>query len=128
MMTFADLEPGATLGMHHMVLAQDTVDQWTALFPDDQQSLPTMPAAMTAMILMRAFTEILSQRPRGNIHAGQKFWISRLPHVGDEITTTLRCIGKEEKNGRRWVTFSSNTNDTAGRLLFRGQTTTIWAA
>lgn len=128
MMTFASFQPGATLGQQDLVLTTDAADQWTALFPDDRQSLPTMPAGMTAMVLMRAFTEILSDRPRGNVHAGQKFWISRLPHVGDAITTTLRCLGKEEKSGRRWVTFSSESNDAAGHPLFRGQMTTIWAA
>jgi hypothetical protein len=128
MMTFASFEPGASLGRHDIVLSRETVDQWTVLFPDAAQSLPIMPAAMVAMVLMRAFTEVLSDRPGGNVHAGQKFWISRLPHVGDRITTTLRCLGKEAKSGRLWVTFSSESNDTAGQLLFRGQMTTIWAA
>jgi hypothetical protein len=128
MMEFATFQPGATLGKSDIVLSDETVGQWTALFPGDLSSLPTMPAAMIAMVLMRAFAEILNDRPRGNIHAGQKFWISRLPRVGDRITTTLRCAGKEEKSGRRWLTFSSDSHDTAGRPLFRGQMTTIWAA
>jgi hypothetical protein len=128
MMTSAAFQPGATLGRHDLVLSDEAVDQWTTLFPDDLSSLPTMPAAMMAMVLMRAFTEILNDRPRGNIHAGQKFWISRLPRAGDRITTTLRCVGKEEKVGRHWLTFASDSTDTVGGLLFRGQMTTIWAA
>jgi hypothetical protein len=33
-----------------------------------------MPPAMIAMVVMRAFVSILSDRPRGNVHASQKFW------------------------------------------------------
>ncbi len=87
-----------------------------------------MPPAMVAMVIMRAFIEILHDRPRGNVHAGQKFWISRLPQLNERMTTTLRCVGKEEKSNRRWLTFGSDTRDAAGRPLFRGQMTTIWAA
>jgi hypothetical protein len=44
------------------------------------------------------------------------------------MTTELRCVGKELKNNRRWLTFGSDTLDATGHLLFRGQMTTIWAA
>ncbi len=74
------------------------------------------------------FMEILPERPPGNVHAGQKFWISRLPQLHDRMTTTFRCLSKEEKGNRRWLNFGSDTVDAGGRLLFRGQMTTIWAA
>ncbi|MGB6446272.1 MAG: hypothetical protein WBF47_13990 [Xanthobacteraceae bacterium] len=128
MMTFTAFRPDTFLGTHDFVLSREIVDRWTDLFPDDRASLPTIPASMMAMILMRAFTNILSERPQGNIHAGQKFWITRLPSIGEHAVTTLRCVGKEEKNGRQWITFSSESNGVAGQLLFRGQMTTIWAA
>ena len=44
------------------------------------------------------------------------------------MTTAFRCVGKEEKAARRWVTFSSDTTDAAEQPLFRGQMTTVWAA
>jgi hypothetical protein len=128
MMTFAAFQPGTTLGRHHSVLSDEILEQWTALFPADRATMSTMPSAMTAMVLMRAFIEILNERPVGNIHASQKFWISRLPLIGESITTTLRCVSKEEKSGRRWVTFASDSTDRSEQLLFRGQMTTIWAA
>jgi hypothetical protein len=126
MMTFDKLEPGAVLGEHAFALTDDAAAEWTALFPDDAECLPTMPPAMIAMVIMQAFVTLLHDRPQGNIHAGQRFWISRLPALNDQIVTTLTCAGKELRNGRRWVTFASDTNDAAGRLLFRGEMTTIW--
>lgn len=128
MMTYDSFQPGMILGQHAITLSEAAVEQWVELFPDDRVNLPAMPAGMIAMVLMRAFTTILSDRPQGNVHASQKIRIARLPEVGDDMTTTLRCAGKEEKSGRRWVTFSSDTTDPAGNVLFRGEMTTIWAA
>jgi hypothetical protein len=128
MMTYAAFQPGIVLGRHAITISATAVQQWVELFPDDRMNLPTMPAGMMAMVLMRAFTNVLRDRPRGNVHAGQKFWISRLPEIGESMTTTLHCAGKEEKNGRRWVTLSGQTTGPAGDALFRSEMTTIWAA
>jgi hypothetical protein len=127
MRTFATLEPGTVLGEHAFTLSDDAVCDWTALFPADAECLPTMPPAMMAAIIMRAFVTVLHDRPHGNIHAGQKFRVVRLPRLHDRLLTRLRCEGKEFRNGRRWVTFVSETNDQAGGLLFRGEMTTLWA-
>jgi hypothetical protein len=128
MITFEDFTPGSLLGERGFLLDREAVAQWTALFPDDGESLPVMPAAMIAMVVMRAFVDILDERPRGNIHAAQTFWVRRLPCLGERLTTRLSCLGKEFKGNRRWVTLGSETNDAAGALLFRGRMTTIWAA
>jgi hypothetical protein len=125
---FDDFQPGTLLGEREFNFTDATAAEWCALFPDDRRSLPAMPAAMIAMVLMRAFVSILDDRPPGNVHAGQKFWVSRLPVLGDRLTTRMGCIGKELKSNRRWLTFRSDTTDSAGGLLFRGQMTTIWAA
>jgi hypothetical protein len=77
---------------------------------------------------MRAFTALMQDRPPGNIHAGQKFWLARLPRLNDRLSTRLSCAGKEFKNNRRWVTFATETADSAGRPLFRGEMTAIWVA
>jgi acyl dehydratase len=83
---------------------------------------------MIAMVVMRAYMAIMKDRPPGNVHAGQKFWIGRLPKLNDRLTTRLRCLGKECKNNRGWITFASETTDEVGEILFRGRMTTIWAA
>ena len=127
MRTFETFEPGTVLGVHAFALTESAASEWTALFPDDAECLPSMPPAMVAMVIMQAFVTVLHDRPQGNIHAGQKVSIARLPAVNDQLVTTLRCAGKALKNGRRWVSFTSDTNDAAGSLLFRGEMTTIWA-
>jgi hypothetical protein len=126
MITFADLEPGTVLGEHPFALTPEAVTEWTALFPDDAECLPMMPPAMIAMVVMRAFVTIMHDRPEGNIHAAQKFSIAQLPALDDRLLTTLTCQAKEFKNGRRWVTFATATNDQSGRLMFRGEMTTVW--
>lgn len=128
MMTFDRIEAGKALGEHNFAFTDEAMEQWAALFPDDRQSLPAMPAAMVAMVVMRAFITILADRPPGNIHAGQNFWLARLPQIGNRLSTRLACIGKEFKNNRRWITFRTDTSDADGAPLFRGQMTTIWAA
>jgi hypothetical protein len=72
--------------------------------------------------------QLMQDRPPGNIHAGQKFWIPRLPELNERLVTSLRCIGKELRNGRRWVTFGTKTVDAARGVLFQGQMKMIWAA
>lgn len=127
MITFADLEPGTVLGEHPFALTAETVTEWTALFPDDADCLPLMPPGMTAMVIMRAFVTLMHDRPEGNIHAGQRFWVAQLPRLDDRLVTILTCQGKEFRNGRRWVTFATETSDQSGALMFRGEMTTIWA-
>jgi hypothetical protein len=127
MITFADLAPGRVLGEHPFALTTAAMAEWTALFPDDAECLPSMPPAMTAMVIMRAFVTLMHDRPAGNIHAGQKFWIAQLPSLDDCLLTRLTCAGKELRNGRRWVTFATETSNQSGRLMFRGEMSTIWA-
>jgi hypothetical protein len=128
MIGFADITPGAGMGEATFTLTETEASQWSTLFPGDARYLPTMPRAMIAMVVMRAFMEIMQDRPKGNIHAGQTFWLSELPKLGEGMTTRLRCVDKSFKNDRRWITFETQTVRTAGNLLFRGQIKMIWAA
>ncbi len=128
MITFDALAAGQEFGVCPFDFTDEAVEQWATLFPDDSACWPVMPPAMTSMVVMRAFMQLLRDRPPGNIHAGQKFVIATLPRLGDSLITTLGCIGKEVKNERRWVRFGSETRDHSGRPLFRGEMTTIWAA
>jgi acyl dehydratase len=127
-MNFADLTVGATLGSAPFVLSEQEAAQWIALFPRDARYLPTMPRAMMSMITMRAFMHVMKDRPKGNVHAGQNVDLMALPQMGDLLTTTIRCIDKTMKNGRRWVNFETQTLNERGAPLFRGTMNMIWAA
>lgn len=128
MMIFETIQPATDFGACPFEFTAETVAEWTALFPDDRAALPNMPPAMMSMVVMRAFMVLMRDRPPGNIHAGQKYWISALPVLGETLSTRLICLGKEFKNERRWVRFGSETVGRAGALFFRGEMTTIWAA
>jgi hypothetical protein len=56
--TFADIEPGAALGECAFAFTEEAASEWTSLFPDDAECLPTMPPAMVAMVVMRAFVTL----------------------------------------------------------------------
>jgi hypothetical protein len=128
MITYADFSPGAVLGECPFAFTPEALAKWAKLFPDDAQCQPAMPPAMIAMVTMRAFMEIMQDRPLGNIHAAQKFQLSRLPQLGERLMTTLRCAEKEIKSGRRWISFESETVDGSRQLVFRSKMKTIWAA
>jgi hypothetical protein len=127
MMTFSDFVPGGAIGSSDFTFDDAAAAAWTGLFPDDGARLPQMPAAMIAMVVMRAFMSIIPARPPGNVHAAQQFRISKLPALGERLSTSITCLRKELKNNRKWVTFDSETLDAKGAVLFRGQMTTIWS-
>ena len=126
MITFDDLEPGAALGESTFPFTGEALEQWLALFPGDRAAAPCMPAAMVVMVMMRAYVELMHERPPGNVHAAQRLHITRLPALGAQLTTRLSCTAQELKRDRRWVTFAFDTTE-AGAPLFRGEMTTIWA-
>jgi hypothetical protein len=128
MMTFDTFAPGAVIGARPFTFDRAALDAWATLFPADAAAAPQMPAGMIAMVTMRAYMELMADRPPGNVHATQAFSVTRLPRLGDALTTTLRCSGKELRNGRRWVNLASETRDAAGERLFGGDLTMIWAA
>jgi hypothetical protein len=128
MMVFAKIEPGIVLGQSEFRVTNAEVSEWTSLFPSDGAALPVMPHAMVAMVSMRAFMEIMQDRPKGNIHAGQSTLIWALPYIGDILITRLRCIEKTLKDERRWITFETDTVRSCGKALFRGQMKMLWAA
>jgi hypothetical protein len=128
MMVFDNIEPGIVLGQSEFRVTDAAVSEWTSLFPSDATGLPVMPRAMISMISMRAFMEIVHDRPKGNVHAEQSTVLSALPSIGDTLMTRLRCLEKVLKNGRRWITFETDTVDSRGKALFRGQMKILWAA
>jgi len=131
-LTFATFTPGEIIGSAPVTLDQRLFDLWAALYPNDSHTDASgallMPAGMTAVLLMNAYATILTPRPPGNIHAGQRFDIHRLPAFGDTVITELRCTSKVLKKDRRWIDFDSQSRAESGELLFSGNMTIIWAA
>ncbi len=125
---FASFHPGERVGSGRMRFDAAALDAWCAVFPDDRAFAPAMPPGMTAMIGMRAYMALLRDRPPGNIHARQRVEMLGGARLGDELTTTLTCVGKEMRRGRRWLEFATDTRNQDGAVVFRGRKLVIWGA
>lgn len=128
MITFEDFQPGKSFGTAPVTLDDALFDKWTALFPGDAACTPQMPEGMTAVLVMNAYMQLVAPRPPGNVHASQSFALERLPQLGETVTTTVTCTGKELRNGRRWVDLETQSHDQTGAFLFSGTMRMIWAA
>lgn len=126
MMTYAMFEPGRVMGQSDAVFDAAQLAAWRELFPEDDGP-DVMPQGMVAVITMRAYAEVVQPRPPGNIHAAQIFDLFRLPQVGEALTTTITCIGKEIRKERRRVTLQMDCAGSRGPA-FRGRMTVLWAA
>lgn len=127
LLTFASFAPGAVLGRRELVLDAAMFQRWFALFPEDEQG-PVMPAGMVAAVTMRAYAEILTPRPPGNVHGAQRFEIHRLPRIGDRLVTEFGCADKSIRRERNWVTFETTTSGAGGEPVFTGRMAVLWAA
>lgn len=124
---FDDFRVDAVLGSHQMVYDDAMVNHWRRIFGSDPMP-QAQAASLAVVIMMRAFLVVVSPRPPGNIHAKQLLRFSRLPALGDQITTTIRCRSKDIRRGRRYVELEANACRQGGGFLFQGVLTLVWAA
>jgi acyl dehydratase len=59
------------------------------------------------------------------VHGGQAFEWDEPACSGDEITTTAKCLSIEEKDGKGFYVFESNSVNQDGALVARGTWTLI---
>lgn len=126
-LTFDSFAPGTILGRSETVLDATAFRRWFDLFPEDEQG-PVMPAGMVAVVTMRAYGEVLTPRPPGNVHGAQRFEVERLPRLGDRLVTEFRCVDKSIRGERKWITFETATTAPAGERFFTGRMAILWAA
>lgn len=126
--TFDDFEPGATIGSAEQTIDDAKVNAWLAIYQDQPDTRPRVPAGMAMLIVMHGYAEAVQPRPNGNVHAAQALTIKRVPQVGDRLTTNVRCQKKELKKERRWVTFDVEVRDQHGNLCYEATNTSVWAA
>jgi hypothetical protein len=126
MLMYDDMTPGLELGSFSIAFDEDLLRTWCAMFPADEGQAPRMPAGMAVMVMMRSYMEVLSDRPPGNIHAGQRFKIIERPLLGDVLTTTFMCAGRETRRERRWLWLESLTASARG-VAAEGRMSMVWA-
>lgn len=127
MIRFDDIQVGATFGRHELLIDDTLLAAWARVFPEDSHEGAPIPG-LVAVITMRAYAEVVTPRPPGNVHGAQRFDIDRLPGRGERVFTTVSCAGKAVKRERKWIDFRSETRDEAGEPCFTGVMTIAWAA
>ncbi|HEY9569258.1 MAG TPA: hypothetical protein VIR38_14285 [Thalassobaculum sp.] len=128
-MNYDDFEVGAGYGSMVFDLQPALIEDWRRLFPQApaRNGETTIPPGYVSIIAMRAYMQIISARPPGNVHGEQSFEIERLPAIGATVVTDLACVAKEIKRERRWLTFATRTRDEDGSPLFTGVMKIAWA-
>lgn len=127
MILFDDLAPGQSFGEAAVHFDETLFEKWIRLFPEDADTAPEMPDGMTAVLTIKAYADLVTPRPPGNIHGNQHFTLRQRPHLGETIYTEFTCSRKEERKERKWVTFQTSSRNAAGNLLFKGEMRVLWA-
>src|SRR5690554_3515104 len=90
---FDDFKPGQPIGSHALEYDDMLVQRWQHIFgAGNETSEGAAEAASVATILMmRAYLEVVSPRPPGNIHARQVIEFATLPNPGERLTIHIDC-------------------------------------
>lgn len=124
---YDDFEPGRVLGEASETLAPDMARIWQSIFGPDGADGPAAGASLALVLMMRAYCRVVSPRPPGNVHARQSFTLAATPRSGEVVRTVVRCVAKEIKRERRYVELETSGTGEAGRALFTGRMTLVWA-
>lgn len=126
---FEDFQPGAVLGEQVQIYDAQQAQRWRAIFgAADGAHSAAEGASMAVVNMMRAYLQLVTPRPPGNMHARQQLHMQAIPAPGEAIRVVLSCVGKEMRRERRYVELKAQGTGTGGRALFDGLITLVWAA
>lgn len=126
--TFGELTPGRAFGEASFTCGEELMACWRTIYPELRgPSAGLVPPGLSAVVYMDAYAHLVSPRPDGNVHATQRFRWRRLARVGETLRTTIVVAGAEVREGRKRVTFRSQTIDAGGAPVLDGEMVVIWA-
>lgn len=128
---FDDFVPGALMGERVEIYDAGQARRWQAIFgdgPRDGADGAAEGASMAVVNMMRAYLNVVTPRPPGNVHARQQLRLRGLPRCGEAIHVTVHCVRKEMRRDRRYVDLQVRGVGEEGRALFDGVIGLIWAA
>lgn len=125
--TFADFEPGRSLGEHVEQCAPDLAASWQDIFGAASGGTAAEGASLAVVLAMRAYLMVVSPRPPGNIQARQRFRMHALPRIGETVRSEVICIDKQIKRERLYVDLQVQGTREDGQLLYTGVMSLIWA-
>lgn len=125
---FAAFEEGQDLGTSILSIDDSKSRLWAEVFDQpydaDRRQLSN---SLLVSVMMEGYLRVAQPRPPGNIHAGQTLQLSgRGPRIEEALTVTTRVTKKEERKGRKWLTFESRIV-SGGDTLLTGEILAIWA-
>ncbi|TPP05014.1 hypothetical protein [Rhizobium glycinendophyticum] len=125
---YAAFEEGQDLGTSMLSIDDAKLRLWAAIFDRPYCAAKRQPSnSLLISVMMEAYLFVAQPRPPGNIHAGQKLHLSgRAPRMDEALIVTTRVTKKEERKGRKWLTFESRIV-SGGDALLTGEILTIWA-
>lgn len=125
---FADFVPGASMGEMTETVSEAQLGQWAALYPWDAPKDGIVPGGLATVLIMRAYLQVVSPRPPGNLHVRQQMRLHAPMRAGDPVTTRIECGTKELKGERRKLELLATGRGGGGSLLYEGVITLYWAA
>ena len=63
--TFDKFEPGEAIGTAQQTVDDAKVDEWYAIYTDQPDTRPLVPAGMAMLIVMHGYAEAVQPRPNG---------------------------------------------------------------
>ena len=128
LLTYDRFIPGQVLRSTPERASAEMLAQWQRLYPWDRCDAGALPAGMATALMMRAYMRTLTPRPPGNVHLRQELQLLGGIAASEPITTEFECVGKEIRRDRRYVELAVRGLADAGRPVFSGRMTMIWAA
>ena len=126
--TYDSFKPDRVLGHWEEPLDPGLLALWERLFGAQAQDAPARQAGLAVALMMRAYLNVVTPRPPGNIHARQALSVHGLPRSGERVRSTVRCVSKEMRGERRYLQPEVAGEGAGGRPLYTGRMNLIWAA
>lgn len=125
--TFEKFKVGGHIGTSVQIVNPETLDSWKKLYKRSGGS-NELPYGIAQLIVMRAYTEVVTPRPPGNIHLAQRCELAVLPSIVTELSCSVKCADKYMRNDRRIIEFLVTVSDIKTTSHLCNATLTIcWA-
>ncbi len=128
LITYDTFSPGTLLGEWEETLDSSLPLSWIQLFGTAPVDAPAQQAGLAVILMIRAYLNVVTPRPPGNVHAKQVFTLERLPKPGDTVCSHIRCLSKEIRRERRYVELGAIGTGDDGHTIYTGRMSLIWAA
>lgn len=123
--TYDDFSEGLTLDTVAVALDAARLNLWETVYGPVSGD-GALPRGMLVSAMIEAFISSAQPRPAGNIHASQTLeFFGASPRLGDLLTVSAVCVGKEIKKDRKWVTIRTEGR-IDGAVVCRGDFLIIW--